>query len=269
MSNAWITRQATTETGKTSADNKGAFYEQCFVKGAFFAKKCKCQLYSVTVLCYTVLHRKGFFMMSEELISKKDLLELAGISYGQLYRWKRKDLIPEEWFIRKSTFTGQETFFPKEKILERINKIQTMKENLSLDELANMFSPNITDLQLEKNELVERNIVSNTVMDFYLDKEKGNDRFDISRMLEVFVLEKLLQSGEINLDEGKMLLQVLKEQVSTIKQKSCELVITRKLGVSSCLLLVNAEAVYIEPGTKIVAQVSLMACLEEVKAKLL
>lgn len=51
--------------------------------------------------------------MEEDLISKKDLLELTGISYGQLYRWKRKQLIPEEWFIRKSTFTGQETFFRK------------------------------------------------------------------------------------------------------------------------------------------------------------
>lgn len=48
--------------------------------------------------------------MEEELISKKDLLDETGISYGQLYRWKRKQLIPEEWFIRKSTFTGQETF---------------------------------------------------------------------------------------------------------------------------------------------------------------
>ncbi|MED2647241.1 DUF4004 family protein, partial [Bacillus thuringiensis] len=71
--------------------------------------------------------------MSTDLISKKDLLELTGISYGQLYRWKRKNLIPEDWFVRKSTFTGQETFFPKEKILERIDKIQTMKEDLSLD----------------------------------------------------------------------------------------------------------------------------------------
>ncbi len=50
--------------------------------------------------------------MDERLISKKELLEHAGISYGQLYRWKRKNLIPEDWFIRKSTFTGQETFFP-------------------------------------------------------------------------------------------------------------------------------------------------------------
>jgi hypothetical protein len=207
--------------------------------------------------------------MSEELISKKDLLELAGISYGQLYRWKRKDLIPEEWFIRKSTFTGQETFFPKEKILERIDKIQTMKENLSLDELADMFSPNVANLSLTKDELIKRNIVSTAVVDFYLEQEKGSLQFNFTRMLEVFVLEMLLQSGEINLDEGKMVLQVLKVHAALIKQKSCELVITRKLGISSCLLLINAEAIHFEPGTKVVATLSLMTCMEEIKAKLL
>ncbi|PFO04660.1 hypothetical protein COJ85_11555 [Bacillus sp. AFS076308] len=207
--------------------------------------------------------------MSDELISKKELLELAGISYGQLYRWKRKDLIPEEWFIRKSTFTGQETFFPKEKVLERINKIQTMKDNLSLDELADMFSPNISDLELEKNDLIKRNIVSSHVMDIYMEMDKGGHQFTFSRMLEVYVLEKLLQSGEINLDEGKMLLQVLKYNAQVIKQKKCELVITRKLGVSSCLLLINSEDFHFEPGTKVVTTLSMITCLEEIKAKLL
>lgn len=223
---------------------------------------------NVTVLCY-IRSMKGVFMMSEELISKKDLLDLAGISYGQLYRWKRKDLIPEDWFIRKSTFTGQETFFPKVKILERINKIQLMKENLSLDELADMFSPNMADLQLEKDELVKRNIVSTTVLDYYLEIEKGGPAFNFSRILEVYVLEKLLQSGEINLDEGKMLLQVLLDNKSVIKQKNAELVITRKLGVSSCLLLINTENFQFERGTKIVTQLSLMASMEEIKSKLL
>lgn len=211
---------------------------------------------------------KGVFTMSEELISKKDLLDEAGISYGQLYRWKRKDLIPEEWFIRKSTFTGQETFFPKRKILDRINKIQQMKENLSLDELADMFSPNIADLLLEKDELVKRNIVSTTVLDYYLEIEKGGLTFNFSRLLEVYVLEKLLQSGEINLEEGKMLLQVLVDNKALIKQKKAELVITRKLGVSSCLLLINTENFHFERSTKIVAQLSLMACMEEIKSKL-
>ena len=84
--------------------------------------------------------------MKTDFISKKELLELTEISYGQLYRWKRKNLIPEEWFIRKSTFTGQETFFPKERILERIGKIKNMKGDTSLDELANMLSPNLMKL---------------------------------------------------------------------------------------------------------------------------
>ncbi|MBO0962705.1 YhbD family protein [Neobacillus sp. MM2021_6] len=207
--------------------------------------------------------------MSEELISKKDLLDMAGISYGQLYRWKRKDLIPEDWFIRKSTFTGQETFFPKEKILERIDKIQTMKENLSLDELADMFSPNVTELHFTNDELVKRNIVSGAVMNVYLENEKGGSHFDFSRILEVYVLEKLLQSGQINLDEGKMLLQVLKDHRGLIKQKNGEIVLTRKLGVSSCFLFINAEEVKFEQGTKVVIQLSLVKCMEEMKANLL
>ena len=68
-------------------------------------------------------------------ISKKELLTLTGISYGQLYRWKREGLIPEEWFEKRSAFTGQETFFPRELVLARVRAIQSMKEGLSLSEI--------------------------------------------------------------------------------------------------------------------------------------
>lgn len=77
----------------------------------------------------------------EELIAKKDVLALTGISYGQLYRWKRKGLIPEAWFVRRSTFTGQETFFPKDKILSRIELIRSLKEEQSLDDLVRVLAP--------------------------------------------------------------------------------------------------------------------------------
>ncbi|MPM47260.1 hypothetical protein SDC9_93968 [bioreactor metagenome] len=75
----------------------------------------------------------------DALISKKDLLSEFGISYGALYRWKRMGLIPEEWFIKKSVSTGQETFFPRELICERIEKIIGMKESASLDEMKAVF----------------------------------------------------------------------------------------------------------------------------------
>ena len=78
--------------------------------------------------------------MEQELISKKELLELYGISYGALYRWKRKGLIPEDWFIKKSTVTGQETFFPRGLICERMELIQKQKDETSLEELSKQFS---------------------------------------------------------------------------------------------------------------------------------
>ena len=61
--------------------------------------------------------------MEQELMSKKELLSRYAISYGALYRWKRKGLIPEDWFIKKATVTGQETFFPKTLICERVELI--------------------------------------------------------------------------------------------------------------------------------------------------
>ena len=70
----------------------------------------------------------------EQLISKKELLDMYGISYGALYRWKRMGLIPEDWFIRRSAPTGQETYFRRDQILPRMELILERKS--SLEELA-------------------------------------------------------------------------------------------------------------------------------------
>lgn len=70
----------------------------------------------------------------EQLISKKELLDMYGISYGALYRWKRLGLIPEDWFIRRSAPTGQETYFRREQILPRMELI--LERKASLEELA-------------------------------------------------------------------------------------------------------------------------------------
>lgn len=74
--------------------------------------------------------------MEEELISKKELLERYAISYGALYRWKRMGLIPEGWFLRRATPTGQETFFRRALICPRVELILSNKEHSSLEALA-------------------------------------------------------------------------------------------------------------------------------------
>lgn len=100
---------------------------------------------NVTMLCYTVDNETKHCYVNEvmflSLISKKDLLAETGISYGQLYRWKRERLIPEEWFIKQSSYTGQETFFPREQVLNRVQSILELKDRYSLEELAKILSP--------------------------------------------------------------------------------------------------------------------------------
>ncbi len=84
----------------------------------------------------------------EEFISKKEILAKYGISYGALYRWKRMGLIPEDWFVRRSTQTGQETFFPKALMCARMEEILAQKNESSLEELAEKYRSRTENLQL-------------------------------------------------------------------------------------------------------------------------
>lgn len=127
--------------------------------------------------------------MEEQLISKKNLLEKYNISYGALYRWKRKGLIPDEWFIKKSTVTGQETFFPKKLVCERIEKIQSMKDEVLLDELAKRLSgeEKNNEFLTVKTGFGDRRFKMSEISGIYLTDKNGTERevtAEIKRMLE-------------------------------------------------------------------------------------
>ena len=119
-------------------------------------------------------------MGNEALISKKELLERYSISYGALYRWKRKGLIPDEWFIKKSTVTGQETFFPEKLVCERVELIISKKEDVLLDELAKTLSS-----EENKNEFV------------VLNTEFGDKSFRICDIKNITVVNKDGEAVEI------------------------------------------------------------------------
>ena len=113
---------------------------------------------------------------NESLISKKTLLEKYSVSYGALYRWKRKGLIPEEWFIKKSTSTGQETFFPAKLICERMELILSQKSDILLDELEKKLSGE------EKNDI-----------SISLSTEFGEKTF---RIRDIKSISLILENGE-------------------------------------------------------------------------
>lgn len=111
--------------------------------------------------------------MEQELISKKELLQRYGISYGALYRWKRKGLIPEEWFIKKATVTGQETFFPKKLICQRVELIQDQKEDTSLDELSKRFHKKNEAMLIVKTAIGEKSFLCSEIEEIYFLNSNG------------------------------------------------------------------------------------------------
>lgn len=201
--------------------------------------------------------------MEDDLISKKELLELTGISYGQLYRWKRKNLIPEEWFVRKSTFTGQETFFPREKMLARIQRIMDMKEDLSLDELADMFVSNPSDFAMDLDNVIQRNIVTKQGVDLYLRLHQNTKAFSVAGLFCLYVMDFMLQCGSISVDEAQLILKTMETHYQQIHGKACELWFVRKLGISICLLVPNPSDVYFDGNTKVVERIQLQTCMEQ------
>ncbi len=170
--------------------------------------------------------------MEDNLITKKELLERTGISYGALYRWKRMKLLPDEWFIHRSTFTGHETFFPRERVLERVAEIQRLKENMSLEEIARHFSPAPTgQVLLTPAEAVELGIAPPPIVNQYLAL-RPTERLDDKSLLELYIFSELLQDGQLSRDEA---LDTAEAAVSPGDIAEPVIYLVRKYGVAFCV----------------------------------
>lgn len=205
--------------------------------------------------------------MNDELISKKELLEITKISYGQLYRWKRKSLIPEEWFIKKSSYTGQETFFPKKKIIDRIEKILKLKDDVSLDELADMFSSKINIDDININEIIEKNILCKQTITLYEKLYNKNFLYKFKDLIFMTILEEKLSNGQATLDEMKLLINLMDSNYDKLQKDNGRTYLIRKLGISFCLGFYGKD-IFIDEKSKIVFIVDIKEYIEKLKLKI-
>jgi len=202
--------------------------------------------------------------MEEDLISKKELLALTGISYGALYRWKRKKLIPEEWFLKKSTFTGPETFFPRKLVLERIAKIQEMKEDFSLDDLAQTFSGAPPEGRVTPRTLLERGLVSKAIenLTLYVPAQE----LDFYGALYLCLCDKLLTDGSLSLSEVDVVLAHLLADFKSFDGAPV-LTVYRKMGLVFTILADGKAKIAVDPDAKQIVVIPTAAFWETLKTK--
>ena len=199
----------------------------------------------------------------EDLITKKELLDQTGISYGSLYRWKRKNLIPDKWFIHRATYTGHETFFPREKILERIEKIQQLKENMSLDDIAAALDPTLYEVDMTLQDLLEKEITTQPVIDLYLARYGEVGELDTEGVLRIYLFHSLLKPGALSRDEVFCALDLLRANEGELEHRS--LIITRKLGVCTLMLAPEEAAIAFDSETAIVREIVISKLKTELK----
>jgi len=201
--------------------------------------------------------------MEQDLIKKKDLLKKAGITYGQLYRWKRRGLIPEEWFIKKACPTGQETYLPRREVLERIAQIKQMKNKLSLEEMAERFSPCFKEITLDHKLLIKHNIVTLRTINYLYEHFGTVFALHLENVLYGYMLEKLVTEGLIDYDEERKFLLILKDIFTVEFGRNYEIVITRRLGTASCFVVSPISELFFDRQTKLVARLNVAAYKEK------
>ncbi len=150
------------------------------------------------------------------LISKKDLLAVTGISYGQLYRWKRERLIPEEWFIKQSSYTGQETFFPREQVLSRVKSILELKDGHSLEELAEMFSPGASKSRIGVDEAIQAGLTDEEFLQ-KMAGTYGREEYDFFEIGLVAAMSEACKQAGLKNEETSDLLRRSARAVERVK----------------------------------------------------
>jgi len=204
--------------------------------------------------------------MDEKLISKKELLELKGISYGTLYRWKRKRLIPDEWFIRRSTYTGQETFFPRDLILERVDSILESKEASSLDDLARTFSGGPLEMSTTLEEMRLGGVISDAAASAAETSFPG--LMDFYGALTAYSVDWPIESGDISAEDAKSIIR----NISAFEDKEALLRSTvrlyRKQGVAFCAILHEAPKTHMDVSSKLVFEMNMAQVAAAFKTRL-
>lgn len=206
--------------------------------------------------------------MGDNLISKKDLLELTKISYGQLYRWKRKNIIPEEWFIKKSTFTGQETFLPKDKILERIEYILSMKDDISLDDMANMFAKKDSDKKFDVEVLMLKEAISESTKNIFEQVYKS-DSIGKKELLILNIIENYLIKSVITMDELKQIISVIDSSFDILYNEESKIYLLRKLGVPFVIGCKNYKDVFFDDNIVKILDIDLVREISEIGKKII
>ncbi len=206
-------------------------------------------------------------MTEEGYISKAEVLRRTGISYGQFYRWKRMGLIPEAWFHRRSTFTGQATFLPTDKVLPRVERILALKDAHGLDEIAEMLSPDLARKSYSGDELAAMDWIGDRARELYVPIGPADRPHTFEDVLCLTVIEELLAAGGLADEQIALAAAAVKDRLGELgdgADRSLSLLARDGVTVAA----VHRGPCLFDKETRILTRLSLDSLIEQIKVRL-
>lgn len=179
------------------------------------------------------------------------------------------NLIPESWFIHKSTHTGQETFFPKARMLNRVERIQELKKELTSEQMKEIFSPNVKSFQIPFEDFVSLHLVTKLAVTAYTSVFPNKKELKFDDVFSIYVVDHLMRLSGIYLEDAKQVIRMLDRYLSTRKSKDFQLILMRKMGIPFTVLVKGEEEILLEDNTEIVAMANLSEFEEALKDQLI
>ena len=183
-----------------------------------------------------------------------------------MYRWKREGLIPEEWFVKRSSPTGQETYFPQEKILKRIHAIQQLKDSYSLEELARILTPEVSNRLFCEEDLEHFDELDIDVAADFMDA-MSKDSFVFLEVLVMIALSQAMVDSAITEEERTHAVSFLSKRMSELHSADYVLELLQAQGHLYILLKKEGSEVYLDDSLVAIRSIHLNELSNAIKLK--
>lgn len=178
-------------------------------------------------------------------------------------------LIPENWFIHKATETGQATYFLKDKILPRIDRIKELKGELSVEQMQELFSANVESFKIPLKDFIDLDIVGKMSLTAFTSVFPDKNMLDFNDVFGMYVVDHLMKLSGIYLEDAKQVLRLLCRYLSVEASKDYQLLLLRKMGVPMTVLVSGEDQILLEDNTEIIACANLVEFEEALKDRLI
>lgn len=126
----------------------------------------------------------------------------------------------------------------------------------------------LTNISLQTSDVLSRSLVSATALEVFSAMHPEAQTVRWGEMLSLYVVDELLKTGDVTIDEAKVVVGALEESAASCEGKECDIVVVRKMGVATVALVSSSAHLVFDSAARQIARINLTGCMEALSARM-